>query len=101
MAVSTSDTACCKTLSSSAAKGLDGFQHKVDRNGAVVFTLPGGGKIRDTGDEVLFSPNSERFALLYAQKKWGQGVGLEGNRLFREPKREMEKEKEQRRGMDR
>jgi hypothetical protein len=84
-----------------AGKGLDGFQHTVDSKGAVVFALSGGGKIRDTGGEVLFSPDSERIALLYAQKKWGKGICLEGNRLFREPERELEKEKEPRRGMER
>jgi len=55
-----------------AAEGaVAGFRHKVDHKGAVIFTLPDGGKIRDTGGEVLFSPNSERLARLYAQKKWG------------------------------
>jgi len=36
-----------------AEKGLDGFQHTVDSKGAVIFTLSGGGKIRDTGGEVV------------------------------------------------
>jgi hypothetical protein len=86
-----------------AENGLDRFEHKVDRNGAVVFTLSGGGKIRDTGGEVLFSPDSERLALLYAQKKWGRSIIIEGNHIMRDQKRkpEMEREKEQRRGMDR
>jgi len=86
-----------------AEKGLDGFQHKVDRNGAVVFTLSDGGKIRDTGGEILFSPESERVALLYAQKKWGKGIIVEGNHIMRDQKREpeMEREKGQRRSMER
>ena len=84
-----------------SGKGLDGFQHKVDGKGAVVFTLPGGGKIRDTGGEVLFSPDSERIALLYAQKKWGRSLILAGNQITRAQKPEREPEKEQRRGMER
>lgn len=47
----------------------------VDNKGAVVFTLPGGGKVRDTGKEVLFSGADElaaKVAEVYARKKWGQ-----------------------------
>jgi len=85
---------------------LSGFRHKVDHKGAVVFTLPGGGVIRDQGKELFFSARDEaaqRIALAYAQKKWGQGVILEGNHIVREQRRdlELEKKKEQRRGMDR
>jgi len=90
-----------------AAEGmLAGFQHRVGHKGAVIFTLPGGGVIRDEGKELFFSARDEtarRAALAYAQKKWGQGVVLEGNRIMREQKREREldREKEQRRGMER
>jgi len=51
----------------------------------------------------LFSPASERFALLYAQKKWGKGIIVEGNHITRDQSRErkVEREKEQRRGMER
>ena len=85
---------------------LAGFQHRVDRKGAVIFTLPGGGVIRDEGRELCFSARDEmarRVALAYAQKKWGRGVILEGNRIMREQKREqsLDREKEQRRGMER
>ena len=85
---------------------LAGFQHRVDRKGAVIFTLPGGGVIRDEGRELFFSARDEtarRVALAYAQKKWGRGVILKGNRIMREQKREqsLDREKEQRRGMER
>jgi hypothetical protein len=85
-----------------AGKGLDGFKHTVDSKGAVVFTLPGGGVIRDEGKELFFSARDEaarHIALAYAQKKWGKTVMLDGNRIMRE--QAMEKEKEQRRGMER
>ncbi|MDR3176849.1 MAG: relaxase/mobilization nuclease domain-containing protein, partial [Desulfovibrio sp.] len=83
---------------------LSGFQHTVDGKGTVVFTLPGGGVIRDAGKELFFSARDEaarHVALAYARKKWGKGIRLEGNRLFREPERELEREKEQRRDMER
>jgi hypothetical protein len=83
---------------------FSGFQHTVDGKGAVIFTLPGGGVIRDQGKELFFSARDEaarHIALAYARKKWGKGICLEGNRLFREPERELEQEKEQRRGMER
>jgi hypothetical protein len=76
----------------------------VDGKGAVVFTLPGGGVIRDAGKELFFSARdaaARHIALAYARKKWGKGICLEGNRLFRESEREVEREKEQRRGLDR
>ena len=52
----------------------------VDNKGAVVFTLPGGGKVRDTGKEVLFSGADELAAKVgegYARKKWGQRVRMD------------------------
>jgi len=84
-----------------AEKGLEGFQHKVDSKGAVIFTLSGGGKIRDTGGEVLFTKDREHLAVQYAQKKWGLGIIVERNHIMRDQKREREREKEQRRGMER
>jgi len=89
-----------------AENGLDRFRHKVDHKGAVIFTLPGGGVIRDEGKELFFSARDEaaqRIALAYAQKKWGQGVTLEGNHIVREQRRDLdlERKKEQRRGMGR
>jgi len=40
-------------------KTLAGFQHRVDNKGAVIFTLPGGGMIRDEGKELFFSARDE------------------------------------------
>lgn len=67
------------------------FQHHVDRKGTVVFTLQDGGKIRDSGTDILFSANSEtvkQIALHYAQKKWGKQIKLEGNMIARHEKLE-------------
>ena len=84
--------------SESLAAQVSGFKYSVDRRGVVLFTLPGGGMIRDTGKEVFFSANdavAAEIALHYGQKKWGKAIQLEGNRLCR-----MEG-KEQKRGMER
>jgi len=77
---------------------LAGFQHRVDHKGAVIFTLSGGGVIRDEGKELFFSARDDaarRIALAYAQKKWGRCIILEGNHIMREQKRELEKEQRQ------
>jgi hypothetical protein len=50
----------------------------------VVFTFTDGGKIRDTGNEILFSIGSaaERLALLYARKKWGPNIITDKGRIL-------------------
>ena len=57
----------------------------VDAKGAVIFILPGG-KVRDTGKEVLFSGADElavKVAQFYARKKWGPRVRVDkGSILF-------------------
>ena len=85
---------------------ISGFQHTVDRKGTVIFTLPGGGRIMDTGRELLFSnqdPATKQVALDYARKKWGKAVCLEGNKICREQGRDIEPERtrEQDRGVGR
>lgn len=74
-----------------------GFRHSVDRRGIVLFILPDGGMIRDTGKEVFFSPQgaAAEIALRYGRKKWGKDIQIEGNRLCRGETRE------QKRGMER
>jgi hypothetical protein len=81
-------------------EGIAGFSHSVDRKGAVVFTLPGGGVIRDQGRELFFSAGNEaarQGALAYARKKWGKDTRLEGNRILSVQEREAEQEKERER----
>jgi hypothetical protein len=85
-------------------EGVVGFRHSVDRKGAVVFTLPGGGVIRDQGKELFFSVENaaaQQAAVAYARKKWGKGILFEGNRIVREQRQEQEQEREQNRGMER
>ena len=72
--------------------------HRVDGKGAVVFSLPGGGTVRDTGKGLFFTAQdkaAESVALSYARKKWGKSVQMEGNRVSRgdtlKPQRSMER----------
>lgn len=63
-----------------------------------MFTLPGGGMIRDTGKELFFSPQDAaavEIAVRYGRKKWGKDIQIEGNRLCRG------EERDQKRGMER
>ena len=65
---------------------IRGFSASVDRKGIVIFTLPGGGRILDSGKELFFSGNNEaahEVAVRYAQKKWGKQIALEGNKIVR------------------
>lgn len=73
---------------------IAGFHHTVDRRGIVIFTLPGGGMIKDSGKELFFTAQdkvAEAVALRYAQKKWGKDVRLVGNRICREDVRERQR----------
>ena len=56
-------------------------EYRIDGRGTVIFKLPDGGTIRDTGKELHFSAHSERageLAAKLAQARWGNNVQLEG-----------------------
>ena len=79
----------------------DGFRHHVDRKGAVVFTLQDGSTVRDSGKDVLFSAandHARQTAMLYAKKKWGKQIVLEGNRVIRSPREREQKQEHTRQG---
>lgn len=89
-----------------------GVTHRIDNKGTVIFTLPSGGTVRDTGKEVLFSAHDKaagEAARQYAVKKWGKAVQLDGNVLRRDvlPERNgelellQEREQQKSRGMER
>ncbi len=74
-----------------------GIKHRIDNRGVIIFTLPSGGTIRDTGKQIFFSahdPAAQKAAAGYAKEKWGKQVKLEGNELRFEPTRELERKKE-------
>lgn len=80
---------------------IDGFKTRIDRKGTVIFTLPGGGILRDTGRDLFFSANDKAAraaAMLYARAKWGKLARLEGNKFYipRKPAPEKTKERMQR-----
>lgn len=71
---------------------ISGFRHMVDRKGTVIFTLPAGGRIMDTGKELLFSSQdsaAQQVVLAYARKKWGHAITIEENKICREPSRDI------------
>ena len=68
------------------ASGVKGGKYRVDGKGTVIFTLPSGGSIRDTGKEVHFSSQDDQaksIAEKLAQAKWGNDIHLDGGVLKR------------------
>ena len=66
--------------------GVKGGKYRVDGKGTVIFTLPNGGSIRDTGKEVHFSRQDDQtksIAEKLAQAKWGNDTHLDGGVLKR------------------
>ncbi len=66
---------------------LDGFTWTVDTKGTVLFKLPSGGLIRDSGSELTYSvsdPVSRAAALRLAKMKFGRDVREAGNMFQRE-----------------
>lgn len=81
-------------LAAEEAAHIQGFSTAVDRKGTVIFTLPGGGRILDSGKELFFSGNNDtarHVAVRYAQEKWGKSLCVEGNKIVRLEKK-LEKE---------
>ena len=81
-------------LAAEEAAHIRDFSATVDRKGTVIFSLPGGGRILDSGTELFFSGNNDtarHIAVRYAQKKWGKSLHVEGNKIVRLEKK-LEKE---------
>lgn len=67
-----------------------GAKGDIDAKGNVLFTLAGGGLVRDSGMEVTFSAGDQSAhsaAVRYAQAKWGQNATVDEsrNRICRAP----------------
>lgn len=58
----------------------DGATARISRHGSVIYTLPDGGKICDTGHSISFSPEAGTTALAYMSAKWN----VRGRSLDRE-----------------
>ena len=84
---------------------MQGFSATVDRKGTVIFTLPGGGRILDSGNELFFSGSNDaarHVAVQYAHKKWGKSLHVEGNKVVRLEKRlDKEQGRKQQQNMER
>ncbi|MDL2279485.1 relaxase/mobilization nuclease domain-containing protein [Desulfovibrio sp. OttesenSCG-928-G11] len=83
---------------------IHGFSATVDRKGVVVFTLPGGGRVLDSGRELFFSGNNtaaRHVAVQYAQKKWGKNQHVEGNKIVRLEKKQEKEQTQKQQGMER
>jgi hypothetical protein len=81
-------------IAAEEAAHIRDFSATVDRKGTVIFSLPGGGRILDSGTELFFSGNNDtarHVAVRYAQKKWGKSLHVEGNKIMRLEKK-LEKE---------
>lgn len=92
-------------LAAEEAAHIYGFTATVDRKGTVIFSLPGGGRIMDSGKELFFSGNNDtarHVAARYAQKKWGKSLHVEGNKIVRLEKNfEKEQERKPQKGVER
>lgn len=92
-------------IAAEEAAHIQGFSSTVDRKETVIFTLPGGGRILDSGKELFFSGNNDaarHVAIRYAQKKWGKSLHVEGNKIVRmEKKLEKEQAQKQQQNMER
>ncbi len=55
--------------------------YTIDTKGVIIFRLPNGGSIRDTGAEVHYTIHNEQaknIASKLAQSKWGNNTQIEG-----------------------
>jgi len=64
-----------------------GVRHTIDNNGIVIFTLAGGGTIRDTGKKIYFSQDEEtkKAAMIYSQARLGKNIQVIENSIERKP----------------
>ena len=49
----------------------EGTTSRISKHGSVIYTVPGGGKICDTGKQISFTPDARATALAYMSAKWG------------------------------
>jgi hypothetical protein len=59
-------------------------QYTIDSKGTIIFKLPNGASIRDTGSEIHFTIHNEQakcIATKLAKDRWGQSVSIEGSIL--------------------
>ena len=62
-------------------KDFEGLKHHIDNKGTVIFTMPNGGHIKDSGKQIWFSNGDKckQLARLYSAQRWGKKLELQGN----------------------
>jgi len=86
-------------VEASKAGGYDlgDIARHIDGKGVVIFTLPSGGSIRDTGKELFYSTHDEKahgVALAYAALKWGKNIAQEQGKILFHKAPEVQREQE-------
>lgn len=83
--------------------GMEEFTWRVDGRGTVLFTLPSGGLVRDSGKDLTFSahdPEAQKVAERLAALKFGRLFSQEANKLYR--KQSLQRDREpQKQGLER
>ena len=74
-----------RTIKPDDRKMFLGVRHTIDNNGIVIFTLPEGGTIRDTGKKLHFSldESTQKAAIIYGQARFGKEIQLKDNTIER------------------
>jgi hypothetical protein len=74
-----------RTVNTDALKMFFGVRYAIDNNGIVIFTLPEGGTIRDTGRKVHFSldDTTQEAAIIYGQARFGKDIQIKDNTIER------------------
>ena len=74
-----------RTVKPDDRKMFLGVRHTIDNNGIVIFTLPEGGTIRDTGKKLHFSldESTQKAAIIYGQARFGKDIQLKDNTIER------------------
>lgn len=74
-----------RTVKTDNRKMFFGVRYAIDNNGIVIFTLPEGGTIRDTGQKLHFSLDeiTQKAAIIYGQARFGKDIQLKDNTIER------------------
>ncbi|MDD2466407.1 MAG: hypothetical protein PHI97_20595, partial [Desulfobulbus sp.] len=74
-----------RTVKTDDRKMFSGVRYAIDNNGIVIFTLPEGGTIRDTGQKLHFSldETTQKAAIIYGQARFGKDIQLKNNTIER------------------
>lgn len=74
-----------QTVETGDRKMFLGVRYAIDNNGIVIFALPEGGTIRDTGKKLYFSldETTQKAAMIYGQARFGKSIQFKDNTIER------------------